>query len=87
MQVPPAEARVALSIPPAPEPVVMAATEAGPFQKRRAVMTVPKQQRQSRLVQRATTSGPFSDSRVFTGYFDSSARMSSIGWFRSTSTV
>lgn len=36
---------------------------------------------------RATTSGPDSDSRVFTGYLDSSARISSIGRFRSTRTT
>ncbi len=36
---------------------------------------------------RATTSGPVSDSRVFTGYFVSSARISSIGWFRSILTT
>ena len=32
---------------------------------------------------RATTSGPVSESRVFTGCLDSSARIADIGWFRS----
>ncbi|CAM5699820.1 hypothetical protein SHIRM173S_04691 [Streptomyces hirsutus] len=32
---------------------------------------------------RATTSGPVRERRVFTGYLVSSARMASIGWFRS----
>ena len=36
---------------------------------------------------RATTIGPLSDSRVFTGYFDSSARISAIGRLRSTRTT
>jgi hypothetical protein len=36
---------------------------------------------------RATTRGPESDSRVFTGYFESSVRIWSIGWFRSTWTT
>ena len=32
---------------------------------------------------RATTSGPVSESRVLTGCFESSARISAIGWLRS----
>ena len=36
---------------------------------------------------RATTSGPVSDSRVFTGCFDSSARISAIGRLRSICTT
>jgi hypothetical protein len=36
---------------------------------------------------RATTKGPLNDSRVFTGYFDNSMRISSIGRLRSIRTT